>query len=164
MCQSKMTQTILSSHSEDLTLQIGRKIGYVVKPGDRILLSGDLGAGKTRLAKGIISAATQVPVNDITSPTFSIAVKYDGPPVIYHVDLYRIVGDFEDLGLDDQLEPDAIIIAEWAESLVNFYNDALTINIFYGGSETDRELKLQYRSDGNWAGRLNRPSHFFSLR
>jgi tRNA threonylcarbamoyladenosine biosynthesis protein TsaE len=96
--------------------ELGKRIGVQCKPGDQILLSGPLGAGKTLLAQGI---GTALGIDEITSPTFVIARKHDGQIPIIHVDLYRLLDSanplaaIEDLDLD--LEADkSVTIIEWA--------------------------------------------------
>src|SRR5579863_826927 len=107
------------THSSDETIQFGREIGTQLKPPVLILLSGDLGAGKTTLTKGIVGGLGAAEEDQVTSPTFTLVHKYDHNSVVYHVDLYR-VGDFHDLetlGLEDFLTEQAIIIVEWPEKL-----------------------------------------------
>jgi len=107
------------THSSDATIQLGREIGTQLKPPVLILLSGDLGAGKTTLTKGIVSGLGAAEEDQVTSPTFTLVHKYDHDSVVYHVDLYR-VGDFHDLetlGLEDFLTEQALVIVEWPEKL-----------------------------------------------
>lgn len=114
-----MARKQIVTHSSDETIQIGREIGGLLKPPVLILLSGDLGAGKTTLTKGIVSGLGAAEEDQVTSPTFTLVHKYDHESVVYHVDLYR-VGDFHDLetlGLEDFLTERAIVIVEWPEKL-----------------------------------------------
>lgn len=107
------------TNSSDETLDRGREIGARLKPPALVLLSGELGAGKTTLTKGIVSALGAAEEDQVTSPTFTLVHKYDHGAVVYHVDLYR-VGDFHDLetlGLEDFLTEQAIVIVEWPEKL-----------------------------------------------
>jgi tRNA threonylcarbamoyladenosine biosynthesis protein TsaE len=107
------------TNSSDETLARGREIGTRLKPPALVLLSGELGAGKTTLTKGIVSALGSAQEDQVTSPTFTLVHKYDHGAVVYHVDLYR-VGDFHDLetlGLEDFLTEQAIVIVEWPEKL-----------------------------------------------
>jgi tRNA threonylcarbamoyladenosine biosynthesis protein TsaE len=107
------------THSSDETLERGREIGSRLKPPALVLLTGDLGAGKTTLTKGIVGALGAAGEDQVTSPTFTLVHKYDHDSVVYHVDLYR-VGDFHDLetlGLEDFLTEQAILIVEWPEKL-----------------------------------------------
>lgn len=105
------------THSSEETLELGRNIGARLKPPALILLSGDLGAGKTTLTKGIVSGLGAAQEEQVTSPTFTLIHKYGDGATVYHVDLYR-VGDFHDLeslGLEDFLTEQAIVIIEWPE-------------------------------------------------
>ena len=107
------------THSSEETIQCGREIGAQVKPPVLILLSGDLGAGKTTLTKGIVSGAGAATEEEVTSPTFTLVHKYDRGVRVYHVDLYRIgdLHDLETLGLEDVFAERAIVIVEWSEKL-----------------------------------------------
>ena len=102
--------------SAEEMFDLGKKIGSQCKPGDQILLTGPLGAGKTLLAQGIGAA---LGIDEITSPTFVIARKHDGQIPIVHVDLYRLLDSTNPLAAieDLDLETDAdksVTIIEWA--------------------------------------------------
>jgi tRNA threonylcarbamoyladenosine biosynthesis protein TsaE len=115
----------IQSNSSDETISIGRGIGASLAAPVLILLTGELGAGKTTLTKGIASGAGAAHEEEITSPTFTLIHKYTGgaksaeQPAVYHIDLYRIESrkDLETLGLDDIFNERAIIIVEWPERL-----------------------------------------------
>jgi tRNA threonylcarbamoyladenosine biosynthesis protein TsaE len=115
----------IQSNSSDETVSIGREIGASLKAPVLILLTGELGAGKTTLTKGIASGAGGAHQEEITSPTFTLIHKYTGDPksstsnAVYHIDLYRIESqqDLETLGLDDIFNERAIVIVEWPERL-----------------------------------------------
>src|ERR1700678_1055454 len=107
------------THSFEETIRRGREIGSQLKPPVLVLLSGDLGAGKTTLTKGIAAGAGAAREDEVTSPTFTLVHKYQGAKRVYHVDLYR-VGDFHDLetlGLEDIFSENAIVIVEWPDRL-----------------------------------------------
>jgi tRNA threonylcarbamoyladenosine biosynthesis protein TsaE len=107
------------THSSEETIREGREIGARLKPPVLILLSGDLGAGKTTLTKGIAAGLGAAREDDVTSPTFTLVHKYEGSTRVYHVDLYRIedVHDLETLGLEDLFSEQAVIIVEWPDRL-----------------------------------------------
>jgi tRNA threonylcarbamoyladenosine biosynthesis protein TsaE len=107
------------THSSDETIQRGREIGARLKPPVLVLLSGDLGAGKTTLTKGIASGLGAASEDEVTSPTFTLVHKYDRDARVYHVDLYRIEGfhDLETLGLEDVFSEKAVVIVEWPDQL-----------------------------------------------
>jgi tRNA threonylcarbamoyladenosine biosynthesis protein TsaE len=109
----------LVTHSSEETILRGREIGAQLKAPALVLLSGDLGAGKTTLTKGIASGLGAAAEDEVTSPTFTLVHKYDRGARVYHVDLYRI-GDFHDLetlGLEDVFAEKAVVIVEWPDKL-----------------------------------------------
>jgi tRNA threonylcarbamoyladenosine biosynthesis protein TsaE len=111
-------QEIVTRSAEE-TIARGREIGARLKPPVLVLLSGDLGAGKTTLTKGIASGIGAAKEDDVTSPTFTLVHKYSGARRVYHVDLYRIgdVRDLDTLGLEDIFDEDAVVIVEWPDRL-----------------------------------------------
>ncbi len=93
------------------TIELGKKIGNMLKPGDVVLLTGDLSAGKTTLTKGIgISLGISKVIN---SPTFTIVKTYQGIYPLYHLDLYRLNGLNQDFDLEEYIESDGICVIEW---------------------------------------------------
>jgi tRNA threonylcarbamoyladenosine biosynthesis protein TsaE len=105
----------VETHSPEETIAHGREIGAALKSPALVLLSGDLGAGKTTFTKGLAAGLGAAAEDDVTSPTFTLVHRYG--PRVYHVDLYRINGahDFDTLGLEDVFSGDAIVIVEWPE-------------------------------------------------
>lgn len=101
---------------ETATEGLGRRIAAALRPGDLVLLSGGLGAGKTTLARSVIRALLGEETLDVPSPSFALVQPYAGPlgPVL-HADLYRLSDEreTEELGLFDS--PDAIVLVEWPE-------------------------------------------------
>lgn len=104
---------VTSSPAE--TEALGRRLGGLLRAGDVVALSGDLGAGKTVLARGIAAGADAS--GYIASPTFTLVREYRGPTTVYHVDLYRLdrPQQLDDLGLDEILDGAGIVVIEWAE-------------------------------------------------
>lgn len=98
------------------TAALGAELAAQLTPGDLVILEGDLGAGKTALARAIIRALAGDEKLDVPSPTFALVQPYDTPRgSVLHADLYRL-GDpreVDELGLLDN--PDAIVLVEWAE-------------------------------------------------
>jgi tRNA threonylcarbamoyladenosine biosynthesis protein TsaE len=107
------------THSSEETIQRGREIGARLRTRVLVLLSGDLGAGKTTLTKGIVSGIGAATEDEVTSPTFTLVHRYDREGRVYHVDLYRISGlhDLETLGLEDVFSENAVVIVEWPDKL-----------------------------------------------
>lgn len=109
--------TFLTKSSEE-TIELGRKIGKLLKHGDIIAMSGTLAAGKTTITKGI---AESLGVKDnITSPTFCLISEYEGEKMpLYHMDVYRLDGedDFLNLGVEEMLYGNGVCIIEWSEKV-----------------------------------------------
>ena len=113
----------LITHSAEETIQWGRELGaewaaYPTVPR-LILLIGELGSGKTTLAKGIVAGMEAGPEGEVTSPTFTLVHEYGGRRKVFHVDLYRIEREeeIESLGLQDLLSQNDTILVEWGEKL-----------------------------------------------
>ena len=107
------------THSSEETIERGREIGARLRTRVLVLLSGDLGAGKTTLTKGIVSGIGAAAEDEVTSPTFTLVHRYDREGRVYHVDSYRISGahDLETLGLEDVFSENAVVIVEWPDKL-----------------------------------------------
>ena len=106
------------TNSAEETIQLGQKIGKLLKKGDIIAMQGTLAAGKTTITKGIAQA---LGITDtITSPTFCLISEYYGTMPLYHFDVYRLDGteDFINLGADDMLYGDGVSIIEWSEKIM----------------------------------------------
>jgi tRNA threonylcarbamoyladenosine biosynthesis protein TsaE len=105
------------SHSPEETIAFGRALASRLTPPRLVLLSGDLGSGKTTLSKGIISGLGAAAEEDVTSPTFTLVHVFHNHAKVYHVDLYRVeqFRDLETLGIEDVLSDPAVIVIEWAE-------------------------------------------------
>jgi tRNA threonylcarbamoyladenosine biosynthesis protein TsaE len=97
------------------TINIGKRIGKVVKKGDVVLLTGDLGCGKTHIAKGIGQALGVKRI--INSPTFTIVKEYMGDIKFYHLDLYRLDGLNNDYDLEEYIESDGVCAIEWPHQI-----------------------------------------------
>jgi tRNA threonylcarbamoyladenosine biosynthesis protein TsaE len=103
--------------SEAETVELGAELGRTLEPGTLVLLIGDLGAGKTTLAKGIAAGLGAADRDQVSSPSFTLIHEYGDPPKAYHVDLYRLddARQAETLGLDELLDRNAVMIVEWGE-------------------------------------------------
>ena len=109
---------ILKSNSAEETIELGKKIGSLLKKGDVIAMQGTLAAGKTTITKGIAQALNIS--ETITSPTFCLISEYYGTMPLYHMDVYRLDGgeDFINLGTDDMIYGDGVSIIEWSEKIM----------------------------------------------
>jgi tRNA threonylcarbamoyladenosine biosynthesis protein TsaE len=107
-------QLVTSTETE--TTAAGESLGRELKPGDVVLLYGDLGAGKTAFVRGLAAGIGANP-EDVSSPTFTIVQEYAAADAtLYHVDLYRLEpAEIDDLGLEDLVSGDGIVAIEWAE-------------------------------------------------
>ncbi|MBQ1840141.1 MAG: tRNA (adenosine(37)-N6)-threonylcarbamoyltransferase complex ATPase subunit type 1 TsaE [Atopobiaceae bacterium] len=111
-----MSELRFVTASTEETIALGERLGKELRAGDVLVLTGDLGAGKTQLTKGI--AAGMGVVDDVTSPTFNILMVYEGEQMpLYHFDLYRLddPDQLEDIGFYDALEGDGPCVIEWGE-------------------------------------------------
>ncbi len=109
----------MSAHrteSRDETVALGREIGRRLPAHALVLLIGNLGAGKTTIAKGIIEGLGAATPDDVSSPTFTLIHEHGGGRV-YHIDLYRLdtPAEVETLGLDEILDRYAVVLVEWGE-------------------------------------------------
>jgi tRNA threonylcarbamoyladenosine biosynthesis protein TsaE len=104
------------THGEEETIELGRRIAATLPKRAVVLLIGNLGAGKTTLAKGIVSGLGAADSEDVTSPTFTLIHEY-GEGSVYHIDLYRLdrAEQAAALGLDDIFDRDAVVLIEWGE-------------------------------------------------
>lgn len=131
------------SPDESATARLGRALAAALRPGDIIALSGQLGAGKTRLVQAIAEAlgyGDQM----VNSPTFVLIQEYDGPLPLYHVDAYRLKGsdEFLDIGGDEVLQGDRACLIEWSDRIADVLpRDHLRIEITATG-ETSRRFVL----------------------
>lgn len=106
--------SVFETHSEEETIELGRRIAKQLPARGVVLLIGNLGAGKTTLAKGIISGLGAAAPEEVASPTFTLIHEYGR---VYHIDLYRLdrAAELATLGLDEIFDRDAIVLIEWGE-------------------------------------------------
>ena len=108
---------VFRTASEEETIALGEHLARSLPRGATVLLIGNLGAGKTTLAKGIVQGWGAAPADEVSSPTFTLIHEYGSPPAVYHVDLYRLdsTRDAATLGLDELFDSPALVIVEWGE-------------------------------------------------
>ena len=118
-------EKVFRTSSTAETIELGRCLGELLRAGDVLVLTGDLGAGKTQLTKGI--ARGMGVEGDVTSPTFTIEMVYQGTDLeLDHFDLYRLddPDQLEDTGLFDVLGADGVCVIEWGEQFADEIGDA----------------------------------------
>jgi len=108
---------VFRTASEEETIALGERLAQTLPRGAVVLLIGNLGAGKTTLAKGIVKGLGAAEPEEVSSPTFTLIHEYGTPPAVYHVDLYRLESarDAATLGLDDLFDSPAVVLIEWGE-------------------------------------------------
>ena len=129
------------THSEAETIELGRKIARDLPKRCVVLLIGNLGAGKTTLAKGIISGLGAGNPEEVASPTFTLIHEYPGA---YHIDLYRLdtAAQVATLGLDEIFDRDAVVLIEWGEKFQNLMPaDRIEITLSADG-EQNRKIVI----------------------
>ena len=130
------------SHGADETHAIGVQLGLTAEAGDVILMTGELGAGKTTMTQGIAEGlgVTERP----RSPTFVMATEYLGRLPLYHLDLYRVekTAELSELGLDEYVSAQGVTVIEWADKAPEmFLSKCLWISLSSSNEET-RQVKL----------------------
>ena len=110
---------IVTTKGEEETIKLGEKIAKGLKPGDLVALSGDLGAGKTTLVKGIAKGLGVKDYRHVNSPSFVLVKEYKGKTPLYHFDIYRLnnLKDIEDIGYEDYLGGRGVVVIEWAKKM-----------------------------------------------
>jgi len=135
----------ITTDGEEQTRAVGERIGRALRKGDVLLLSGDLGTGKTCLTQGIgRGLGCEGPVN---SPSFVLMNEYAGRERLFHADLYRIedVEDLDELGLWDYAEQGVLVI-EWPERGAELLpGDGVVVELRYGDIDRQRRLKFEAR-------------------
>jgi tRNA threonylcarbamoyladenosine biosynthesis protein TsaE len=108
---------VIRTRSEEETIALGEEIARALPRPAVVLLIGDLGAGKTTLAKGIVKGLGAAAPEDVNSPTYTLIHEFGEKDKVYHIDLYRLerASEVLALGLDDLLASDAILLVEWGE-------------------------------------------------
>lgn len=150
MVETVQKETIrLVSQSPEETYRLGVWLGEHVQPGDVVLVSGPLGAGKTLFVQGI---AEGLGVQEhVRSPTFTLVSEYhSGRIPLYHVDLYRLDGhaDLSTVGLEEYLErADGVVVVEWPERAPGWFpQDVLRVHLEHGGGQ---KRHIQVEGKGN---------------
>ncbi len=113
-------------------IEVGRELARRLPSRAAVILTGDLGAGKTTLIKGIAAERAGVDLDEVSSPTFTLIHEYGEPVAVFHIDLYRLDTDVEvlGLGLEELFDRNALVLIEWGERFVHLLpRDAWRIEI-----------------------------------
>jgi tRNA threonylcarbamoyladenosine biosynthesis protein TsaE len=144
-----------ATHGVDETRKLAAALGERAVAGDLVLLCGDLGAGKTAFVQGYADAlGVTAPV---TSPTFTLANRYQGRLDVHHLDVYRLdqLSEVSDLGLYDLLDDTGVVLIEWGDAIKPVLpGDYLEITFTFGDGDDDRRLVLDPVGP-RWAARSN---------
>lgn len=137
------------SNSPEETLDIGRRVARLLRPGDVVLLAGPLGCGKTLLVAGVAEGLGAQ--ERVTSPSFVIVHEYEGFMKIVHADLYRLesMGEFDDLELA-AVAAEGVLLIEWGDVVAAAAPDHLLVTMTITG-ESSRMLRFE--PVGSWVGR-----------
>ncbi len=141
----KKPEIEIKSFSEEETFRLGEKIARELRGDELILITGELGAGKTVLVKGLASGLGVIDVESVCSPSFTLVNIYPGRVNLIHVDLYRLEDQEEiaDLGLEDYLGS-GVMAVEWAERLPEDFRTDRTLEVLIGvESEESRLIKIK---------------------
>ncbi len=138
-------KTFITKNQEE-TIAVGEKLGKLLKPGDVVLLTGDLSAGKTTFTKGIGKAIGVKKI--INSPTFTIVKEYRGDEfTLYHLDLYRLDGLNQDFDLEEYIQSDGICVIEWPYQVKELIPDEyIKVSLKLTG-ESNRSIEITFVGD-----------------
>jgi tRNA threonylcarbamoyladenosine biosynthesis protein TsaE len=134
--------TFTSSVEE--TKALAAAVAELARGGDLVLLSGDLGAGKTAFTQGF-GAALDID-EPITSPTFTLVSQYSGRLELFHLDVYRLerLDDVAELGLSELLDEGGVTVIEWGDTIMSALpSDYLEVRIHLGETDDDRRLEFE---------------------
>ena len=135
------------------TQEFAARVASQCQPGDLIVLIGDLGAGKTAFTQGLGRALGVA--ERITSPTFTLAQRYEGRLTLHHLDVYRIeqLEDSLDLAIPELLEGDTVTVMEWGDRLAPILPaNYLELRIVFGAGDDDRTIDIRCVGEA-WASR-----------
>ena len=143
MAAPVVTERTVVCADPDATSALGRRLGTVAESGDLICLWGDLGAGKTHLAKAI-GVGLGVTAT-ITSPSFVLMAEYDGRLPLFHIDLYRLADAVDALGggLNDDRQSAGLTLVEWPERLSDALPDDRLDVVIVGSGDEPRTIHVR---------------------
>ena len=133
----------VTTHSEAETIDAGRTLAAELRPDDVVLLTGDLGAGKTAFVKGLAEGLGVDPL-EVSSPTFTLIQEYRGGRLtLHHIDLYRLTPrEVDDLGLEELVISGAVVAVEWPDRWTRVPVDAVRVELRAVG-EDERVIAIE---------------------
>ena len=131
--------------SEEETIALGHRLARELPAKQVVLLIGQLGAGKTTLAKGIVEGLQAASPDEVSSPTFTLIHEYGRHRRVYHVDLYRLdeLREVATLGLEEILEREAVVLSEWGERFPQLWPEERTEIRIQAVSGEEREVTVE---------------------
>ncbi len=154
----------IETETADRTREVGEAIASLLQPRDTVVLTGDLGAGKTTLVQGI---GRGLGVEDhVASPTFTLVREYSGRLDVAHVDVYRLerVQDVVDLALDELGGPDRVLLVEWGDAVSDLLpEDRLRVELTTARAGADTRRIVITPQGTSWANRWERLEHALEL-
>ena len=146
---------VATTRSVDATRDLADAVSSLARPGDVVVLAGDLGAGKTAFVQGF---GRGLGVTDrITSPTFTLVHVYEGRLPVHHLDVYRLeqLSEALDLGLPEMLDEGGVVLVEWGDAILPVLpHDFLEVRLTFGIGEDDRHVAFR-AVGGTWAVRAD---------
>ena len=132
------------SHSEEETIGLGKKLASMFKEPNLVVLSGELGAGKTVFVKGL-AEGLGLKSEKVQSPTFSVVHEYRGEKNLFHFDLYRIssTNELREIGWDDYIEREGLVVVEWGEKAEGMLPRKYYKVDFKIMGENEREISIE---------------------
>ncbi len=143
-----MTISLLSQ-SEEETEALGYRLGQQAESGDVLLLDGELGAGKTCLARGLARGLGVPGDTPVTSPSYTLLNQYQGRLPVYHFDVYRLadVEELREIGFEECLYGDGVTLVEWVQRFPELDLEGLWVRITPAAGDCRRRLQLSARGD-----------------
>lgn len=149
----RTTILVAETRSVDETRGLAAALADLARPGDLVLLAGDLGAGKTAFAQGFGRGLGVT--ETITSPTFTLAQQYEGRLRMHHLDVYRLdnLAEVGGLALAELLDDGGVVLIEWGDAILPALpSDFLEVRLTFGAGDDDRHIALR-PTGPSWAGR-----------
>lgn len=145
MPDNGLTVSVYRTRSEEETVALGERLASELPARAVVLLIGNLGAGKTTLAKGIVKGLGAADPDEVSSPTFTLIHEYGESGRVYHIDLYRLdeARAVATLGLDELMDREAVLLVEWGERFPELWpKDRIDIRLKVAGEGEEREIEV----------------------